>query len=302
VRGHWEESRSDRRRSELRHERRARRRGHRARSHLARAQHRRRLRLPRLPEGRASRGLLFALSLGLGALSASWLSQAWLDWSEYGADPAPSVSIQGASRLSPEAIATTAHWTGTPAAIEAQLEEHPWIREARVLRLPTGAWLVRVDERQPFYRLTGTPVRLVDRDGVVFAEASEPDAGLPLVTPSGETDRARTLSEAMAIFVDLEVRGLRRRLEASGAPIELVQSEPASRRGWVLRVPYYGIEVVLGEVGPTRGLAQLERLLGSSLAAELPGKEIDLRFAQRAIVRSAVRGPDDEEESSPASG
>ncbi|MCG8587957.1 MAG: cell division protein FtsQ/DivIB, partial [Proteobacteria bacterium] len=175
-----------------------------------------------------------------------------------------------------------------PDAVASRLREDTWIREARVMALPTGRLLVRIDERVPRATLRGSGPDawlLVDATGDAFAPAAEGDLeALPRVlageiAPGDALERG--LAEAVSLADSLPELGL-------AAPVEVRLPKPGDPLGWVLRLRGIPCDVVLGFGAPIEQRERLERLarlLASDLAAARTASRIDLRFADRAVLR-----------------
>jgi cell division protein FtsQ len=298
-----------------------RRRGERARNHLERQRKRDREHLrsrerdrarariqgepSRLFE-RARRGALFALSIGAGILLATPVQEQITRWTLGELGRLESVAIQGNARLSSAKIAAATGITPgsplsavDPSAVEARLESQPWIREARVLRLPPSTLLVRVEERTPHAVLIGRDApgapalrRWVDESGTPFASAEDGPStergGVPHLIggdalASGQPHAV--LVTALALFERLRATG-DGALHRLGGRMDLQLPAGATSEGWVLASPDRSLEVVLGHSHLFERFDRLRELLD----AQLPGVEeapmrIDLRFADQAVLR-----------------
>jgi hypothetical protein len=157
---------------------------------------------------------------------------------------------------------------------------------ARVMRLPPGRVLVSVSLRAPVAwtrRDDTVPPALVDATGKVFAPAGEADlAALPrlvpavVATPDG---RPASLADGAVLADALARAGL-------GAASEVHLGAPGDPDGLWLRVPQLPGRVVLGAGDFDAKLARLQRLLAAGLPASEAAAAIDLRFADRAVLRS----------------
>jgi hypothetical protein len=186
-------------------------------------------------------------------------------------------------------------------AVERRLTSHLWIRSARATALPTGALLVEIEERQPLAVVrSGSEEHwyLLDASAVPFAPADpELAAVLPRLHSSQALamgNRHEVLARALDIVRDLPVDALSERTGAPASPsgsswpegLELQLPVPDSTEGWVLRSRHPATHVILGEEGLEQRVERLEQLLASDLP-ELRGAEtIDLRFADRAVLRT----------------
>jgi cell division septal protein FtsQ len=191
-----------------------------------------------------------------------------------------------------------------PRAVEDRLASHPWIRSAQAAVLPSGELLVQIEERQPraVVRAGSEEAwRLVDTWGAPFAPAEpDPAASLPRLRShrqlAGDREHG-TLARALTLLDELPPSVLRKLAPAAGeaseeaggwpSGLELHLPEPGSHRGWVLRVARPRLEVILGREAVELRLRRLARLLESGLREVRRARSIDLRFADRAVMRAA---------------
>lgn len=146
---------------------------------------------------------LALLALPLAALGWVLLGSSWL--------AVDRVQVLGATRLSEQQVAQAAAVApGTPlarvdtAAVQARLARLAPVRSVRVSRSWPGTLRVEVVERVPAaYLLDGSAVRLLDADGVAFADVPRAPEGVVRlqVTDPGPQDPA-TLA-ALAVHRDL---------------------------------------------------------------------------------------------------
>ena len=293
-------------------------RGERARRHLERARARRRQGIAK--ESRSRRRATVdptprrrLLAVGFFSVSAAaGLIWAWpiLDVAAHlGAGPATHIeriAIQGLATLSStEVAAATRVAPGEdsldvdPAAVAQRLRDHPWIRDAHVMRLPTGKLLVQIEEREPVAVLAPvgeseiTTWRYVDDTGTPFAALREGD-----LERAGAWPRLRggeALADGLAHPELAAALVLQRHLRASALPgllgagddLELRLPRPGDAQGWTLVVGRDRRLVVLGREHLVLRLDRLEVLLRSNVDALDGTTTIDLRFADRAILRSS---------------
>ncbi len=212
------------------------------------------------------------------------------------------IAVQGNRRLSSDEVAVA---TGLPrhaavasidtSQIVARLIAHPWIRHAEVLYLPAGRLLVRIEERQAEIAIatpdadSDAPVwHLVDREGIAFARANAEDlVGLARLRSDraplhGEPDQR--LVEAIALTDLFPALSLRDPSPATAQSLELPTAD--SEAGWVLHFESPDRRVILGRDDLETRLARLALLLEADLESTRAAGEIDLRFAERAILRS----------------
>ncbi len=172
--------------------------------------------------------------------------------------------------------------------------ENPWVESARVLRLPTGTLVVRVSERRAVARWhpdEAASVDLVDERGARFAGALEPGGPLPLVR--GEADVTGALpEEALEIL-----RELGRHAALSGDPSALTLHLPGlvrredgalqgSASGYVLELGAAGPRALLGRRLFSQRVARLAALLEEDAAMVQSAQLIDLRYADRLVLRT----------------
>jgi cell division protein FtsQ len=208
-----------------------------------------------------------------------------------------SICVLGAGRLSPEEIAAgTGLVAGTslleisPCEIEARLRTHPWIRDAHVLRLVPARLLVEVELREPVARVQaastepGGPVAWVDIDGRALAQGpDEPSSSLPtIVSPRlpvvGEVAPALGAAAAAVRAVARSALGGARATFFLGA-----QDDPNSVS---IQLPELSAaRILLGTGDLDLKLSQLALLLEGVGAPARAAGEIDLRFADRAVLR-----------------
>lgn len=299
-------------------ERRARRQTERARAHLERQRRRgrvlavedarergqRRRRIRRLRP--AACGLC---GLAAGLFSGPHALEVGLEYLEGAPAQVASVSISGNSRLSTRDVALATGVTpGSPLAsvdaraVERALTSHRWIRSARATALPNGTLLVEVEERQPLAIVrSGSEQRwqLVDASAVPFAPADpELARDLPRFHSSpalASGQRHEVLARALALAGQLSRKTLSKLAGTPPPPsgagwprgVELQLPSPSSPEGWILHSAHPPSAVILGLEGLERRVAQLAQLLGSDLREVRGAETIDLRFADRAVLRTA---------------
>ena len=304
-----------------RFERRTQRRSRRARAHLER----RRRRGQVLGVGSSGRPLgapgrrrgLRSAACGLLGLAAGFLAgpsalQAGFGCWKGHPSQIESISVSGHARLPARDVAeATGVARGSSVAevdaraVEKRLALHPWIRSAVAAVLPSGGLLVEIEEREPRAVVRSGSQKqwqLVDVWGVPFAPAEPRHAAtLPRLRSHPELAgnlEHEVLARTLAILDELPPGALRKLSpavaeiseEAGGWPLglELHLPAPGSHRGWVLRAAAPQVEVILGQEGIELRLERLAQLLDSELLREVRRAEsIDLRFADRAVMRAA---------------
>ena len=234
------------------------------------------------------------LSLAVGLLFGSPLVATARSW--FAGEPVriEAISVRGAELLSPAEIAAatglplSAEWASAdPREIEASLIAHPWIIDARVVRLPTGRLLVHVSEQLPRALVAiGKPAQdfAVNGAGMPFAPAeSRAPSGLPRLIPNATVERD-VADERLARAIELAYR-----LPEFDLPLpsEVFLSKDDDPTGFAFRLPNLKPRIVLGHDHFAARLTSLSRLLESGLA-EVEGSEtLDLRFADQAVLRGA---------------
>jgi len=254
------------------------------------------------------RGAAFTLSLLAGALLAGPVVGALQAWWAHESIELSAISVQGNRRLTPASVAAatgvakgSAFEAVSGEEVESALLAHPWIRSAEALPLPTGRLLVRIGEREPRAALYWEDApeksarwRVVDASGVPFAPAEPRDiASLPHLRAARSAAQQgpanRQLARGVALLESLSQLAAGGG-EASAAALsgaELSLPDPESSRGWVLRMGEPQRQVILGESGLDQRLEQLALLLETGPEELEAAREIDLRFADRAVLRSS---------------
>jgi len=287
----------------------------RARDHLARKRERERHRLSRertrheievqrLRLLRIASPIAFALAAWLGATFSAPISQFTL----LGNVATERVAVQGADTLSSAAIAAATGLSAgvplgavDPAGVEASLVAHPWIEEARAIRLPTGTLVVGVVEQDAIARWRGADdLAWVDPSGSRFANATpEPQASArfnpgALPTIEGEPEAGDALSKDALLIL----REVRKHAALAADPAALTLHLPgldtnsegilrASPAGFVLQVGQEGPRALLGRRLLSQRVARLAALLEHDEETARAARLIDLRYADRAVLRTA---------------
>jgi cell division septal protein FtsQ len=241
--------------------------------------------------------LLFALALGLGGLLSGPVGELLL------MRPATleQVVILGNRTLEADAIAAQAGIERgrslasiDPEAVREAVAAEPWVESARVLRLPSGTLVISVVERDAIARwrvdAQSEPV-LVDGHGQRFAGQPEPGRALPLV--QGRNQSGHELPpEVIALLGEIERHSS---LAADPASItlhlpELARAEgdeqAGSEAGFVLQVGSEGPRALLGRRLLSQRVARLAVILDSEEPVISSAGWIDLRYADRAVLRT----------------
>lgn len=281
-------------------------RARRARDHLEKKRDRERTRLARdrarhetsVSRRRTLRVLspvLFVAAFAIGSQIAPLLvEKTWLQTKVI-----DRVAVQGAVALTPAAIAASAGaLVGLPLSqidpqqVAEQLAADPWIQSARALRLPSGTLVVRVVEREAIARWQiGGRTDLIDPEGSRFAGAIEP--GGPLPTVEGDTleqgllpSEALAILEAVAQHASLTRDSNAIRLYLPGLETDAEGILRGSTSGYVLELGAEGPRALLGRRLFSQRVARLASLLDHDEDAIQAAALIDLRFADRAVLRT----------------
>ncbi len=244
---------------------------------------------------------LSALALSLGALASNPLiERVQGDQRSEAPVRVQSIAVQGNTRLSATAVA---HASGVapdsiatevdPEQVRLNLEKHPWIGHANTALLPDGKLVIRIEEREPAALVRGPasagdkPIwRLLDATGTPFVGTrAEEWSRLPrfrservLATGEAEPALVEALTVARLVHGHTGTRLTTREVE-----LPAVQAG----RGWVLHSQTLPHTVILGENELESRLQELALLLDSDLPSARGAVEIDLRFADLAVLRSS---------------
>jgi len=175
-------------------------------------------------------------------------------------------------------------WSLAPRALERRLEEHPWIRRARVRRELPHRLIVEVVERQAAAVLLIDELYYVDRSGAVFARVGADESlDLPLVTGieaavvNGERPYPRhAVRQALRLGQLMATSGLPFRVSEvhierdQGITVFPVEPQVAVEFGWG-RFP--------------EKLARLGEVLGGFAGREGQLREIDLTYESQVVIR-----------------
>jgi len=218
-----------------------------------------------------------------------------------GSTPLEVVAVQGARKLSPAAIARDAGLLAgmplariDPTALRETVSAEPWIQSSRTLRLPSGTVVIGIVERDPIARWhvdETSAIALVDGDGERFSDEHADDEALPLVRGGGRETRALP-EEAIALLSELR-RHARLAADPRSVTLHLPQPSPApegaddeAEAGYVLQLGETGPRAVLGRRLLSQRIARLAALLESEESALEGARWIDLRYADRAVLRT----------------
>jgi cell division septal protein FtsQ len=248
----------------------------------------------RRPAARRSLAWLpLAISVVAGALLGSPLVRA----AAGGLSPTPprvsAIHVRGAEQLAPERVAAASGVEpGTevgavdPETVAARIAELPWVARARAVQLPLGPLLVEVEERVAVaLARAGASRAFVDAAGTAFAPlegdtAPElPELWLPDPFSIGAADPR--LASALDLLAQVTGRGL-------PEPEQVRVAAENDPEGFSLKLPDLDGRVILGREDLEARLAALAELLASGLSEIAGAAQLDLRFADQAVLR---RGP-----------
>jgi hypothetical protein len=283
-------------------------RGKRARDHLARKRRQERQRLERerwRAENSGSRArvrgvlapILFALAVILGVVTTPFVSEILL----FHQARLERIAVQGASALTPLDIAQDASVEAgrpldkiDPLQIRESVAAEPWIESARALRLPTGTLVISVVERQAVARWRiseSSNIELIDQRGKRFAGATDRGGPLPLV--HGEIKADGSLPPSAIEILDELRRYGSFAVDPNHLTLHLpdrqsaeIGTESEVDSGYVLQIGKGGPRAILGKRLFTQRVARLAALLESEEATLRDARWIDLRYADRAVLRT----------------
>ena len=158
-------------------------------------------------------------------------------------------------------------------AARQRIETLSWVEHATVERRLPGTVVVNLVERRPYaiWQHDGKFV-LIDREGQVVANEEVTAFGdLPLVVGTGAPPAATALLEALAIQPSIKPR--------------VMAAVRVGERRWNLRMKN-GTDVLLPEGAEAQALAKLAELQTADALLDRPLVVIDMRLADRLVVRS----------------
>lgn len=278
------------------------RRATRARDHLERkrAQERRRRERERVQTDRAGRRtplrgaaslIVVVIATIAGIFAAGPLNERAL----LAPSPLERIDVQGASILTPEAVIEAAGLNSLESLrdvdskqVISAIEAEPWIESARVLRLPTGTLVISIVEREAIaiWQVDArSSAQLVDRRGERFRGALEPAGALPFVRGKSGTSDASLPREAIEILAAIERSAIRME-DARAVTLHLPSGESADQTGYVLQLGEEGPRALLGRRLFSERVARLAALVENGEPAFVAAHSIDLRYADRAVLRA----------------
>jgi cell division protein FtsQ len=161
-------------------------------------------------------------------------------------------------------------------AARSRVEALPWVAEATIRKLYPDTLDIAISERTPFaIWQRGALVSLIDHDGRLIANSvGDRYAQLPMVVGDGAGPRATEFTDMIAEFPSLQAR--------------LKAGVLVAERRWNV-VLGNGIEILLPEVQPRAALSQLVELDESKGLLDRDIAAVDLRLADRIVVKLSQR-------------
>ena len=207
-----------------------------------------------------------------------------------------SICVLGAGRLTAEEIAArtglaegTSLFEISPHEIEGRLRTDPWIREAYVMRFVPGRLLVRVALREPVARVAaasagvGAPGMWVDSEGRAIAQtAGEPFPLLPVIV----SPRLPVVGEVVpAVAAAAAAVGAVARSTFATPSATFFLGPENDPNSVSLQLPQLSARVLLGTGDLDQKITRLALVLAGDTIPARAAAEIDLRFADRAVLR-----------------
>ena len=160
----------------------------------------------------------------------------------------------------------------------SRIESLSWVEHAAVERRLPGTLVVNLTERRPFaiWQNQGK-FTLIDRDGQTVANEDVAAFGeLPLVVGAGAPQAATALLDALAAQPALKPR--------------VMAAVRVGERRWNLRMKN-GTDVLLPEGAEVQALARLAELQAADALLDRPLQVVDMRLADRLVVRAQAATP-----------
>lgn len=183
-------------------------------------------------------------------------------------------------------------WTLEPRALERRLEEHPWIRRARVQRELPRRLTIEVVEREAAAVVLIDQLYYVDRGGAVFAQVGSDEAlDLPFVTGieaavvNGEQPYPRHAVRQAVKLIDLMGR--------AGLPFRVSEVHIDRERGITVFPVEPQIELEVGWGRFPEKLARLREVLSGFAGREAQLRGVDLTLESQVVVRLRQGGGSD---------
>ena len=174
-----------------------------------------------------------------------------------------------------------------------RVQRHPWVREARVFRLPTGKLSITVEERKPVVRVLDQDGRtswFLDRSGFPMPDVQDAVFNVPLLTSRQKTFHPiqpvndSTLQVLLRVLADLdaETDALISEVEVRSTGETWLKTSPIGVHG--------AIDVCLGRDAFEDKLQKLKSFWYQAVLArkEKRIELIDLRFNSQVVTRERM--------------
>ncbi len=183
----------------------------------------------------------------------------------------------------------------SPRLVADRVQRHPWVREARVRRLPTGTLEVRVDERVPaalVLSADGRASRYLDPEGHVLPLAAGEVFDVPLLRGAiPDAPETRPVDDAVLVELLEALHDATPEVDALVSEVHYRRNEATLRTAPVSGHPALTVQLGAGDYAE-----KLERLRAFYDQAVLPRPghaihTIDLRFDGQVVTREASTSP-----------
>ncbi|MEM1057159.1 MAG: FtsQ-type POTRA domain-containing protein [Bacteroidota bacterium] len=242
----------------------------------------------------------FARGLGIAALvvglAAAWVWHRTLPLQQIdvvGHTFADADEVRRLAGVAPDSVAPVALYQIDLALVADRVRRQPWVREARLRRLPTGTLRIAVEEREP-------AVLVVGANGALSHYLDASGYAMPLPEGAAFAD-VPLLRGAPAFHPTQRVQsaGLRELLAALATADETVDAvisevEWTSRGAALTTVPVPtrgALPVRLGQTGHADALARLGAFWQQAVLTrpDTPVRLVDLRFAGQVVTQEGTR-------------
>ncbi|NNF59653.1 MAG: FtsQ-type POTRA domain-containing protein [Rhodothermaceae bacterium] len=261
--------------------------------------------MARLTKKQQQRGRLVR-RLVLGSAVIGILAMAALAWRWQATLPLRGVAVEGFVRAdSAEVVRMAAVESDTvavplfaldPDLIADRVRRAPWVRDARVRRLPTGTLAIRVEERTPVALVldgSGRPSHYLDAEGFSLPLRAHDPFDVPLLrgtvptshpTQPVESEALRELLTALASLDD-ETDALVSEITLGAGGDAVLRTSPRGGHG--------ALPVRLGAGGYAEKLERLHAFWHQAILTrpETPIQTVDLRFDGQIVTREADPTP-----------
>ena len=241
--------------------------------------------------GWAARIQVWVVALAVGAAAGWWgrglALETWGPLVEI-----DRIAVAGNRRVAAaELVAAAGLRAGLPLAaldteqVSGAVARHPWVRQARVAKLPTGQVILAIAEREPVaFASVGTGRVFVDADGVAFAPATGSAEVPEFLGVDGVTLGAGhpRFAQAIQILGAAEREGLPRPARVLLGGRDETELPAVA---WQ-RTEDGPLTAVLGSEDPDTGFGRLAQVWMAGLPEFRRAYEVDLRFGEQLILRA----------------